>query len=124
MPLYKDPRTGDIKEFENSNEAAGEGYFEEVKIDTEEFKLPEGSAAVGGMQDMLYRENEEGQPIDMEGNVLDTGTFNLPVIKDANGNIWNPITETFEPPAEATPLSNATDGTIPADVVLVPGTIN
>ena len=36
MPLYKDPRTGDIKEFENSNEAAGEGYYEEVK-------LPEGT---------------------------------------------------------------------------------
>ncbi len=103
MPLYKDPRTGDIKEFENSNEAAGEGYYEEVK-------LPEGTD-----NDLLYRENEEGQQVDKDGNVIEGGTFDLPIIKDANGNIWNPITETFEPPAEATPLSNATDGTIPAD---------
>ena len=91
MPLYKDPRTGDIKEFENSNEAAGEGYYEEVK-------LPEGTD-----NDLLYRENEEGQQVDKDGNVIEGGTFDLPIIKDANGNIWNPITETFEPPAEATP---------------------
>ena len=103
MPLYKDPRTGDIKEFENSNEAAGEGYYEEVK-------LPEGTD-----NDLLYRENEEGQQVDKDGNVIEGGTFDLPIIKDANGNIWNPITETFEPPAEATPLSNPTDGTTPAD---------
>lgn len=108
MPLYKDPRTGDIKEFDNAAEAAGEGYFEEVKIDTEEFKLPEGSAAPN---DLLYRENEEGQQVDSEGNVIEGGTFNLPIIKDADGNIWDPITETFKPPAEATPLSNATDDT-------------
>lgn len=107
MPLYKDPRTGDIKEFENASEAAGEGYFDEIKI-PEGRKLPTGE---GTNYDLLYRENEEGQPVDMEGNVLDTGTFNLPIIKDANGNIWDPITETFKPPAEATPLSNATDDT-------------
>ena len=108
MPLYKDPRTGDIKEFENASEAAGEGYFEEVKIDTEEFELPEGSAAPN---DLLYRENEEGQQVDSEGNVIEGGTFDLPIIKDADGNIWDPITETFKPPAEATQLSNDTDDT-------------
>ena len=33
MGLYKDPRTGQTKEFDTSSEAAGEGYFEEVKLE-------------------------------------------------------------------------------------------
>ena len=32
MGLYKDPRTGQTKEFDTASEAAGEGYFEEVKL--------------------------------------------------------------------------------------------
>ena len=42
MPLYKDPRTGQTKEFDTSSEAAGEGYFEAV-VEEEEL--------VPGMED-------------------------------------------------------------------------
>ena len=64
MPLYKDPRTGVVKEFNSAAEAAGEGYFQEVKLDFEEFNLPEGSEA----QDLLIRTNEQGQQVDKDGN--------------------------------------------------------
>ena len=42
MGLYKDPRTGQTKEFDTSSEAAGEGYFEAV-VEEEEL--------VPGMED-------------------------------------------------------------------------
>ena len=54
MGLYKDPRTGQTKEFDTASEAAGEGYFEEVKLEDQvnpDVIDAANNAGIPGMED-------------------------------------------------------------------------
>ena len=54
MGLYKDPRTWQTKEFDTASEAAGEGYFEEVKLEDQvnpDVIDAANNAGIPGMED-------------------------------------------------------------------------
>ena len=89
MPLYKDPRTGDIKEFENASEAAGEGYFDEIKI-PEGRKLPTGE---GTNYDLLY---EKGNQLTILALSMQNMTNNLNSSTDNTADYFKAISEEID----------------------------